>query len=114
MESKITFTNWQIIRYGSHIILRCGPLRCQNVSQEPLEAFEFEAGADVKSPHGSPDSNGEIRFVVLSPVLELVDEDGFSGIDGAGLDKLRSPSRSMFDKTLFALVAGIQLPRKFR
>ena len=90
-------------------------MKCQNVSQEPLEAFEFEVGAEVKSPHGSPDSNGDIRFVVLSPVLELVDdEDGFSSIDGAGLDRLRSPSRSILVKTLFALVAGIELPRKFR
>ena len=84
---------------------------CQNVSQLPLEAFEFEIGAEVKSPHGSPESMGVIRFVVFAPVLEieLTDEE-LSGIDGAGPVRLRSARRSMLDETLFAMVAGLQLP----
>ena len=86
---------------------------CQNVSQLPLEAFEFETGADVKSPHGSPESNGDIRFVVLPALLEieLIDEDRFAGIEGAGAAKLRSASKSMLEETEGALVAEFELPR---
>ena len=89
-------------------------MKCQNVSQSPLDAFEFETGAEVKSPHGSVESNGDIRFVVFAPLfeIELIDEDDFSGIDGAGPDRQRSPSRSMLDETVFTLLAGIELPRK--
>lgn len=113
MASRIFFINWAMIRFGCNNILRkCGLLRCQNVVHEPLEAFESETGAEVKSPHGSPESIGDIRFVVCAPAFELVDKDGFSGIDGAGSDRLRSPSRSMLDEISFALVAAIELPKK--
>ena len=70
-------------------------LTCQNVVQSP-EAFELAVGADVKSPHGSPESIGDIRFISLLLVfgIELMDEDAITGIDGAGVDRLRSPSKS--------------------
>ena len=42
-------------------------------------------------------------------MFELVDDDGFSGID----DRLRSPSKSMFDEKSFALGAGIVSPVNF-
>ena len=91
-------------------------LKYQNFSHIPLEAVEFVRGAEVKSPHGSPESNAAIIFVVFPPEpdIELRDVDDNADIGGAGAVRSRSPSKSILDESEGAFVAEFELPEIFR
>ena len=73
---------------------------CQNVVQFPLEDFVFEAGAAVKSPHGSLESIGDIKFAVFPPILdiEFATEVEFASM-GFVEFRFSSPSKSILDET---------------
>ena len=75
-------------------------MMCQNVVQFPLEDFVFEAGADVKSPHGSLESIGDIKFAVFRPVLDIEFPTEVE-ISCMGFVEFRfsSPSKSILDET---------------
>ena len=73
---------------------------CQNVVQFPLEDVVFEAGAEVKSPHGSPESIGDIKFVVFPPVLDIEFATEVEiGSMGFVEFRFRSPSKSILEET---------------
>ena len=86
---------------------------CQNVVQFPLEDFVFEAGADVKSPHGSLESIGDIKFAVFPPVLDIeFSTEVVIACMGFVEFKFRSPSKSILDETDGAWDVAVELPRK--
>ena len=85
-------------------------MKYQNFSHIPLEADEFVRGAEVKSPHGSPESIAAIIFVLFAPESDIELRDGNADIDGAGAVRLRSPSKSILDDTLGALLAEYEAP----
>ena len=85
---------------------------CQNVVQFPLEDVVFEAGAEVKSPHGSLESIGDIKFAEFPPVLDFEFATEVE-IASMGFVEFRfsSPSRSILDETDGTWDVAIELPR---
>ena len=84
---------------------------CQNVVQFPLEDFVFVAGAEVKSPHGSLESIGDIKLAVFPPVLDI---EFATEVDIAcvGFVEFRfsSPSKSILDETEGAWDVTVEFP----